>query len=234
MTVGGFPEPFLDGDETEARRWRRERIERVLKDDVRDLEAIRDIQTLDLFLDALRTRVGSPVVLAHIADDLQVSPVTLKHWLEVLERMYVVFAVRPLTKNLPRAIQKPPKVYFFDNGDVIGDEGSRFENLVATHLLKRNHFLEDRTGFRYELRYVRDKEKHEVDFVILKEGAVEELIEAKWSDAKPHSSLLYYASRLEPARATQIVAQLKEPFRKNRFHLVSTEEYFRRPYSKIA
>jgi predicted AAA+ superfamily ATPase len=212
MTVGGFPEPFLDNDLQEARRWRRERLERVIKDDVRDLEPIRDIQTLALFVDQLRTRVGSPVVLSNIAEDLQISPKTAKRWLETLEKMYLVFAVYPYTKNLPRATQKPPKVYFFDNSDVIGDEGAVFENLVATHLLKHLQFREDLEGYRYELKYIRDKEKREVDFVILKDGMIQELIEVKYADPNVDSSLKYYAEKLNPPKATQIVARLKRPY----------------------
>lgn len=205
MTVGGFPEPFLDGDETQARRWRRERLDRVLKDDVRDLEPVSDLQTLALLVDMLRSRVGGLVVPANLAVDLQRAHGTVTRWLEVLERMYVLFAVRPFTRNLPRAILKPPKVYFFDNADVLGDEGARFENLVATHLLKRIQFLEDRDGYRYELRYIRDKEGREVDFAIVKDGVVDMLVEAKWSEVSASKALLYYAERLRPRRAVQVV-----------------------------
>jgi uncharacterized protein len=207
MRVGGFPEPFLDGDERFARRWRRERTDRVLKDDVRDLESVRDISTLTLFVDLLRARVGSSVVLANMAEDLQVAPKTLKAWLEVLERMYLVFSVKPYTDRLARAIQKPPKVYFYDNADVEGDEGAVFENLVATHLLKRIQFLEDRDGHRYELRYLRDKEGREVDFVVLKDRKVVELIEAKWGEPLVSKALQYYAERLLPKRAIQVIGR---------------------------
>ena len=209
MTVGGFPEPFLDGEQNAANRWRRERSDRILKDDVRDLENLKNIQTLSLFVDALRERVGGLVVLSNIAEDLQVSPKTLAHWLEVLERMYVVFVVRPYSKNIPRSLQKPPKVYFFDNNDVLGDDGQRFENLVATHLLKQLHFLEDKTGVRYELAYIRDKEGREVDFAIVKEKKLHALIEAKWCEDTVSKSLRYYAERLKPQVARQIVAHPK-------------------------
>ena len=224
MTVGGFPEPFLDNNPQEARRWRRERFERVIKDDIRDLEPIRDIQTLSLFVEQLRTRVGGLVVLSNIAGELQISPKTAKRWLETLERMYLVFAVYPYTKNLPRATQKPPKVYFYDNADVIGDEGARFENLMATHLLKRIQFREDLEGYRYELKYIRDKEKREVDFVILKEGVIEELIEVKYADSEIASSLKYYAERLSPPKATQIVARLKRSYSKGKITVESPLE----------
>ncbi len=226
MTVGGFPEPFLDGDERSARRWRRERFDRVIREDVRDLESIRNIQLLGMYLDLLRHRVGGLITLSNIANDLQISPKTAKLWLEVLERMYLVFSVRPYTKSLPRAVLKPPKVYFFDNGDVLGDEGARFENLIATSLLKRLHFLEDRDGYRYELRYIRDKEGREVDFVIVKDGELEELIEAKFSDENISKSLLYYAKRLNPKRATQIVATTKRPFDKNQIKVIDPVSYF--------
>jgi predicted AAA+ superfamily ATPase len=226
MTVGGFPEPFLDGDERNARRWRRERFDRVLREDVRDLEQIRNIQLLGMFLDMLRSRVGGLITISNIAADLQVSPKTVKAWLEVLERMYLVFSIRPYTKSLPRSILKPPKVYFFDNSDTLGDEGVRFENLVAASLLKRLHFLEDRDGFRYELRYIRDKEGREVDFAVIREGRLEELIETKYSDENISKHLLYYAERLKPEKATQIVAKIRRPYDKGRIKVVDPIAYF--------
>lgn len=227
MTVGGFPEPFLDGDERNARRWRRERFDRVLREDVRDLESVRNIHLLGVFLDMLRSRVGGFITISNIASELQISPKTAKAWLEVMERMYLIFSVRPYTKSLSRAVLKPPKVYFFDNGDILGDEGARFENFVATSLLKRLHFLEDRDGYRYELRYIRDKEGREVDFAVIKEGKLEELIEVKYSDEGISKHLLYYAERLKPGKATQIVARLKRPYDKGRIKVVDPISYFR-------
>lgn len=226
MTVGGFPEPFLDGNEREARRWRKERFDRVLREDIRDLEPIRNIQLLGLFLDALRHRVGGMITLSNLAGEIEVSPKTAKAWLELLERMYLVFAVRPYSRSIPRAILKPPKVFFFDNADVIGNEGARFENLVATHLLKRLHYTEDREGHRCELRYLRDKEGREVDFVILKDGAIQELIEVKFAEENISRSLRYYVKRLRPPKATQIVAMLKRPYSSGIISVVDPLSYF--------
>lgn len=229
MTVGGFPEPFLDGDERNARRWRRERFDRVLREDVRDLESIHNIGLLGMFLDLLRHRVGGMITLSNLASDLQISPKTAKAWLEVLERMYLVFSVRPFTKSLPRAVLKPPKVYFFDNADVLGEEGSRFENLVAASLLKRLHFLEDRDGYRYELSYIRDKEGREVDFAVIKDGRLEELIETKYADDNISSHLAYYAERLKPTKATQLVAKLKRPYDQGKINVIDPITYFGKP-----
>ena len=219
MRFGGFPEPYLDGDETFARRWRKDRFDRVIRDDLRDLEPIKNISALTLFVEMLRTRVGSPIVLNHIAADLQVSQATLKHWLEILEHMYLIFIVRPFTKNLARAIQKPPKVFFFDNADVIGDDGAVFENLVATHLVKKVHFLEDSTGYRYALHYVRDKEHREVDFVVTQDGNPVELIEAKYADPQIASALNYFARKLNVHSAHQVVGKLKRPYSSGKIHV---------------
>jgi predicted AAA+ superfamily ATPase len=226
LTLGGFPEPFLANDEREARRWRRERFDRVLKEDVRDLALIKDIQLLQLFVDALRARVGGLVTLSNLARDLQISPKTAKAWLQLVERMYLAFAIYPCINNIPRAIQKPPKVFFYDNADVIGDEGSRLENLVATHLQKRLHFIEDYHGYRCELQYIRDKESREVDFITLIDGEVHDLIEVKLSDTSISTALQYYKERLKPKRTTQIVGTLKRPFNKGDILVTNPIHYF--------
>jgi predicted AAA+ superfamily ATPase len=143
--------------------------------------------------------------------------------------MYLVFVVRPVTKSIPRAILKPPKVYFYDVADVIGDEGAYFENLVAIELMKRLQFIEDAKGFRSHLGYIRDKEGREVDFAVVREGNLEDLIEVKWSDTTPAKALLYYAERLKPKRAVQVVGGAIAPYRKSKFYLTSAIDEFGAP-----
>ena len=207
MHVGGFPEPFLQNDLREARRWRKERFDRILQEDVRDLEQIREMQLLRLFIEMLRDRVGSMVVLSNMARDLEISANTAKSWLELAERMYIAFRVMPLTRSVTRAVVKPPKVYFFDNADTLDKPGIRLENLIATMLLKRLHFLEDYFGYTCELHYVRDKDGREVDFVTVINKEVVDLIEVKLSEQKPTSALYYYKEKLQPKRAVLIVGE---------------------------
>ena len=226
MTFGGFPEPFLQADPRESRRWRKERFERVLQEDIRELESIKNIQNLKLLLDLLKTRVGGMIVASNLAKDIQVSPPTVSSWLESLEHMYLIFKVMPYTRSIPRAILKPPKVYFFDNADVMDNEGARFENLIAATLLKRLHYWEDYEGYHCELRYIRDKEGREVDFAIIKEGVLEELIEVKYSDDNLSKSLKYYANKLKPKKATQIVATLKAPYDQDGISVTNPFLYF--------
>ncbi len=229
LALGGFPEPFLSMDEREARRWRRERFDRILNEDIRDLEQIREIQLLHIFVDALRSRVNGLVTLSNIAEDLEISPKTAKKWLTLTEKMYMCFAIYPYTKNVPRSILKPPKVYFFDNGDVVGDESARFENLVATHLLKRLHFIEDYHGYKCSLHYIRDKEGREVDFIVKINGEITDLIEVKWRDKKISTSLLYYKNLLKPKRTIQLLGELDRSFDHNGVRVTTAIEYFQNP-----
>lgn len=229
LNLGGFPEPFLTNDEREARRWRRERFDRILREDIRDLEPIRQTQLLHLFVEALRSRVSSTITLANIAADLEISSKTAKSWLALITKMYIAFPIYPLTKNIPRSILKPPKVYFYDNGDVDDQSGARLENLVATHLLKRLHFIEDYFGRRCELRYIRDKEGREVDFVTIIDNKIHDLIEVKNADGEIATSLKYYAEKLKPKRAIQLVGDLKKGFDKNGIQVMHPIEYFQNP-----
>ncbi len=226
MKFGGFPEPFLSGSEVENRRWRKERFDRILKDDIRELEAIKEINHLSLLVDLLKSRVGSPIVISNLAQDLQVAPNTVKNWIGILEKMYLVFKVPVYTVKIARSLQKPFKIYFYDNADVDGDEGAVFENLVATHLIKMLHFLEDTQGYRCELFYIRDKDGREVDFCVVIDGKIAELIEVKLKDAEISKPLVYFSERLKPEKATQIVLPAVDRNKKNGLVINGVEEEF--------
>lgn len=205
MRLGGFPEPFLSGSEEEAARWRQQHIERIVRIDVQDLEPVRDIQSMLLLVDLLKERVGSPISYATLALDLEVSPHTVKKWIQTLENMYILFLVTPFHRNLARAHLKQPKIYFYDTGAVRGDDGVKLENATAVCLKKWLHFLEDRHGRETGLHYLRDKEKREVDFVILIDHQMELLVEVKLADQGITSSLKYYHSRLKHKQSIQLV-----------------------------
>ena len=226
MKFGGFPEPFLSGSETENRRWRKERFDRILKDDIRELEVVKEINNISLLVDLLKSRVGSPIVVSNLAKDLQVAPNTVKNWIDILEKMYLVFKVPVYTVKIARSLQKPFRIYFYDNADVDGDEGARFENLVATHLIKMLHYLEDTEGYRCKLFYIRDKDGREVDFCVVIDGKVVELIEAKLNDSVISKSLIYFSERLNPLKSTQVLYSAVTRHKKNNLVLNGIEDEF--------
>ncbi len=209
MTTGGFPEPFLNGTQRYYNRWKRSHIDLILKEDLVTLTAVRDIQSIETLIEMLRSRVGSTVSTNSLARDLQKSPNTIQHWLQLLAGLYVIFAVPPYHRNIARALLKQPKYYFYDNGMVIGDDGAKLENLVACAFLKELHRLEDVEGERPGIHFIRDKDEREIDFVITRDGEPHHLVEVKWADTNLSANLQRFL-RGQPLKRTQIVAELQQ------------------------
>lgn len=206
LTLGGFPEPFLSGLERIARRWRMARQDQLLRQEMRDLTMIRHIGLVEHLVDLLRERVGSPLSINALSEDLQVSHRSIITWIEALERLYVIFRVQPYSGSLARTFRKEGKIYFWDWSE-LRQPGPRFENLVASHFLKLCHWISDVEGYRMDLCFVRDREKREVDFLLVKDGKPWVLAEAKLSRQKHYSPLRYFKERLHVPQAFQVVAQ---------------------------
>jgi predicted AAA+ superfamily ATPase len=209
MVLGGFPETFLRGSSRQARRWRLARREHILRQDLRDLSRIREVSLVEHLVDLLAERVTAPLSINSLREDLQVDHKTISAWIEALERLQMVFRVRPYAGSLARALRKEYKVYFWDWMEA-PDGGPRFENLVASHLLKLCHWMQDTEGRRVELRYVRDREKREVDFLLLKERKPWILIEAKSGAGPADRALGYFQKRLGVPHAFQVTASARE------------------------
>ena len=209
MTVGGFPEPFLKGTQGYYNRWKRSHIDLILKEELLTLTAVRDIQSIETLIELLRTRVGSPVSALSLARDLQKSPNTIRHWLKLLEDLYVIFKLVPYHKNVARALLKEPKYYFYDNGMVQGDEGTRLENLVACALLKEVQRAQDVDGAVLDLQFIRTKDGHEIDFLITREKQPYQLIEVKWKDAGLSRNFKKILTT-EPLSRIQVVGELAQ------------------------
>jgi predicted AAA+ superfamily ATPase len=165
--------------------------------------------------------------LASIARDLAISPATLKKYLAILEALYIVFVVRPWHHNIGRSVLQAPKVYFFDTGLVEGDEGIRFENLMATALLKQVQWQHDVRGQEAGLHYLRTKDGAEVDFAISEGKRLTQLVECKLSDDKPHRALLRFASEQGPVQAVQVVRNLRHSFLVGAVEVVQASVYLR-------
>ena len=203
--LGGFPEPFLSASEEEAARWRKQYYTDIVREDVLDFGRLHEIRAMRILVEMLRSRVGSPVSYTALAEDLQISPNTVRHYIDILEALYVVFAVRPFHKNIARSLLKEPKLYFFDSGFVQGDEGIRYENTVAVSLLKHANYLEDTMGCDVSLHYLRTRDGREVDFAVAKNGEIETILEVKLSDTAPSRSLRFFKDMAPGASAVQLV-----------------------------
>jgi predicted AAA+ superfamily ATPase len=206
LNVGGFPEPYLSDDPNFAPRWRRSHLDLILRQDLIDLEQVREINQMSTLVLLLRKRVGSTVSLNSLAIDLHVDFSTVKRWIAILENLYIIFRVTPWSRNVARGLTKAAKFYFYDNGQVLGDEGARYENLIACALLREVHWEQDVKGREVSLHFIRDREKAEIDFCIVENGKILQLIEAKWSDEKPSSAFKAFEYlRHSKLVATQVV-----------------------------
>ena len=166
LTLGGFPEPYLGGSKVEARRWSREHRNLLIREEVISLELVQDLGTLELLMLRLADLVGSPLSINAVREDLQVSHKTVARWRGVFERLYAIVRLSPFGAPTIRAVKKEQKHYHLD-WSVIPNDAARFENLVACHLLKWVHYQQDTQGRDLELRYFRDTDGREVDFVVV-------------------------------------------------------------------
>lgn len=221
---GGFPEPFVKQDPRQLRRWHRERRDLVVREDLRDLSRIQLLSHVEELVELLVLRAGGILSYNALREDLQVALDSVRLWVGYLERLYFVYRVRPYAARLPRALRREPKVYLWDWSE-IADPGVRFENMVASHLLKWCHFSEDWGHQPLELHFVRDKEKREVDFLITKEKRPWLLAEVKLSRTAPGSAIHYFADKLGVKHKFLVVAEHQQPGSAGDVHVLDAPSF---------
>ncbi len=209
LEVGGFPEPYLKGSSKYYKRWKKTHLDIILKQDLIDLENVREITSIETLIQLLRKSVGSTISYSSLARDLQCSDKTVKKWITLLENMYVIFKVLPFHKNVARAVLKAPKIYFYDTGQVLGNRGTKLENLVACALLKELHFRQDCIGEESKLHFLRTKDGEEIDFLLVINEKPHMMIEVKLSDEKPSSSFRFFKKTFKNIPKIQLVQEIK-------------------------
>jgi predicted AAA+ superfamily ATPase len=210
-------------------RWRKGHLDVILRQDLLDLERVREIRNIEILIELLSERVGSTVSLQSLAENIGTSSHTIKHWLEILERLFVIFKVSPYSKNISAAMKKESKYYFYDVGQVANGEAARLENTVACALLAEISLQEDTAGKKGTLHFIRNKQKQEVDFLVLINKSPKLLVEVKQSDDNFCPSLLRFFENLKSLGliAFQVVGRLSRQKEKSGAHLVSAVDFLR-------
>ncbi len=209
---GPFPEPFLENSSVEPLRWAKEYNSRLVREEIKDLESIKDISLLEILADRLPGLVGSPLSINSLREDLQVAHQTVARWLDIFENTYLIFRIYPFGSPKIKAVKKESKHYHF-NWIFVEEEGARFENLIAFHLLKHCYFLEDSLGKKIELRFFRDIDLREVDFVVLENNKPVLFIECKYSSkANECKPLQYLKNKFPNVRSCVVYFKMKESF----------------------
>lgn len=201
---GGFPEPLLRQNARTLRRWHNEKHNRLFREDIREIEDIRDLASMQLLGDILPERAGSLLSINSLREDLGVSHRAVTNWLNILEAFYYCFRIYPFHAKNYRSLKKEAKLYLWDWSE-IKEEGPRFENCLASHLLKLVHFLEDYEGYQCRLHYLRSIEKKEVDFMVTANGKPWFIVEAKLNNIKISPHLKYFQAKLDVPYTYQVV-----------------------------
>jgi predicted AAA+ superfamily ATPase len=194
LKFGGFPEPFLKGDLRHWRRWQNERQSRVIQDDLVSLEQVKEVSQIGLLASVLPDRVGSVLSVNGLREDLSVAFETADRWISILENLYVCFRIQPYGLPKLRAAKKEKKLYMWD-WSLCEKTAARFENLVASNLLKYCHRLQDQEGDVMELRFIRDSQGRELDFLVTRNGKPVFAVECKSGDGKLSPNITYFAAR---------------------------------------
>jgi predicted AAA+ superfamily ATPase len=204
---GGFPEPFVQRDSRFTRRWRSLRQEQLSREDLRDVAHVTDLGTMETLMQLLAELSAQQLVYSNLAREIQVSVDTVKRWIDLLARLHYGFLVRPWFTNIAKALRKEPKWFQRDWGG-LADDGARAETFVACHLLKAVEGWTDLGFGNFDLRYVRDKEKREVDFLVVRDRKPWFLVEVKVGETALSSSLSYFQAQTKAAHAFQVVMRL--------------------------
>jgi len=204
---GGFPEPFAKRDARFTRRWRTLRTQQLVREDVRDLTRVQELAQLEILVTLLAERAGSQLSYSSLAREVNVSVDTTRRWIDTLCSLYHGFLVRPWFRNVAKSLRKEPK-WFLRDWSGIKDVGARSENFIACHLLKAVETWVDAGLGDYQLRYLRDKQKREVDFVVIREGKPWFLVEVKHRDETLSPSLAYFQEQVGAPHAVQVVIDI--------------------------
>jgi predicted AAA+ superfamily ATPase len=204
---GGFPEPFLRRDSRFTRRWRSLRQEQLSREDLRELAHVTDLGTMETLMQLLAERSSQQLVYSSLAREVQVSVDTVKRWVDLVARLHYGFLVRPWFTNVAKALRKEPK-WFQRDWSGLADDGARAETLVACHLLKAVEGWTDLGFGDFELRYLRDKQKREVDFLVVRDRKPWFLAEVKISETSLSPSLAYFQAQTKAEHAFQVVMNL--------------------------
>jgi predicted AAA+ superfamily ATPase len=204
---GGFPEPMVRQSATFLRKWQTTRMDLLLREDVRDLTRVQELRGIETIGHLLASRSGGQLIFSNLATEVGVSVDTVRRWVTILSELYVGFELRPWFRNVAKALRKEPKWYLRDWSGIT-DPGARAETFAACHLLKAVETWTDLGLGAFELRYMRDKIKREVDFLIVRDGEPWVLIEIKSTRETLSPHLFHFQKQTGAKHAFQAVMDL--------------------------
>lgn len=226
LQYSGFPEPFFENSKRFHLNWQKSHMDLILRQDLISYENIRDITSIEILVEMLKERIASPLSYSSIAVDLQRDTKTIQKWMQYLENLFVIFKIKPYSKNIARSVLKEPKYYFYDYTRIENNEGAILENFVAVSLQKEIFYLNEIHGIDSELYYLKKKGTKELDFFIRRKGLPPVMIEVKTSENDISSAFKMFEKHFENPIKIQLVKNLKKEYsNRNSVHVLNLARY---------
>ncbi len=178
LVHGPFPEPFIKQNDRFCRKWHQDYISLLVREDLRDISKVTELDRIENLLFLLKPRIMSPLSMPNLGNELEAAHTTIKNWLEQLKRLYLIFPVTPWTKKVSRGLKKAKKWYFL-NWYYAPKGPARLENMVGSYLYRTCLGLTDMGYGNFSLHYIRTLDKKEIDFIIAKDNTPVLAVEVK-------------------------------------------------------
>lgn len=202
---GGLPPAFLSGDEEFHKDW----LDSFWSKDIQEIFRVEKRDSFLRFMELLFTQSAGTFEATRFAKLCEVSRPTILNYLRILEETFVVTVVRPFHAGGATEIVAAPRVYGYDTGFVVFFKGWKPVRADDLGILWEHFVLNELCSLLQDPRrihYWRDKQHHEVDFVLpLKRGKVA-AIECKWQERKFEATGMRQFRRLHPDGPNYVVA----------------------------
>jgi uncharacterized protein len=189
LIYGSYPEVVTMRSNADREEYLRELISSYLFKDILALEGIRYANKLVRLLQLLAFQIGKEVSLTEVGAQLGMSKNTVERYLDLLEKVFVVYRLRGFSRNLRKEITKNQRCYFLDTGirnaliqnfnpvAIRNDLGELWENYIIMERLKKREYLRHAANPYFWRTY----DKKEIDLVEEQRGKLFGY-EIKWKD----------------------------------------------------
>jgi predicted AAA+ superfamily ATPase len=225
LELGGFPDPLTQGDKAYRLKWALDYRRLILREDLRDLSRIMEIDQVEKLWTLLPERVGSPLSIRSLQEDLTASHEAVRTWLLNLEKLFSVYTLPPYSTKIARAVKKERKIYLMDWA-LHQDEPKRFENFVISSLLRATNAWTDSGQGEFKVWYVRNVRSQEADFLITRDGKPWFIGDVKLSSTAIDEHVYSMADQLGKIPVIQIVQKSGIFQRPNQNSLVISADRF--------
>jgi len=192
LLYGSYPEVVLLEDNREREQYLKEIVSSYLYKDILELEGIRQSAKIGRLLQLIAFQIGKEVSYTELGTSLGMSKNTVDHYLDLLEKAFVIQKLGGFSRNLRNEITKNSRYYFIDNGirnalinnfnpiELRNDAGELWENYLVIERLKRQEYLRESANNYFWRTYT----KKELDLVEERNGTLHGY-EMKWGKTKP-------------------------------------------------